>query len=144
MLFSYFSGQKRFGNNKICRLIAGNFDCHADAAVRRGAHRPIEHIQGFARSHLMPPSDECLRHIVPAAAMVNKFVETTLNTTKTQLLASNYGTFWSLVVCENFNPKTDPLLSSLMWQASFKCETPRLELKSLQSFLGQKVNKLVS
>jgi hypothetical protein len=93
MLFSYVSGQKRFGNNKICRLIACNYDCHADVAVRRGAHRPIEHIQGFARSHLMPPSDECLRHIVPAAAMVNKFVETTLNTTKTQLLPSNYGSF---------------------------------------------------
>jgi hypothetical protein len=25
-----------------------------------------------------------------------------------------------------------------MWQASFKCETPRLELKSLRSFLGIK------
>jgi hypothetical protein len=41
----------------------------------------------------MPPSGECLRRIAPAAAMVNGFVETTLNTTKTQLLASNYGTF---------------------------------------------------
>ena len=35
-------------------------------------------------------------------------------------------------------PKTDPLLSSSMRQASFKCETPRLELKSLQSFQGIK------
>jgi hypothetical protein len=41
----------------------------------------------------MPPSGECLRHIAPAAAMVNKSVETTQNTIKTQLLASSYGTF---------------------------------------------------
>ena len=31
-------------------------------------------------------------------------------------------------------PKMDPLLSSLMHQALFKYETPRLELKSLQTF----------
>jgi hypothetical protein len=35
---------------------------------------------------------ECLHRIAPAAAMVDKFVETTQNTNKTQLLASNYGT----------------------------------------------------
>ena len=118
-----------------CRRIAGDFDCHADAAVRRGVHLPIEHIQGFTWSHWMPPSGECLCRIAPAAAMVDGFVETTLNTNKTQLLPSNYGTFRSLVVCENFNPKTEPLLSLSMWQASFKCEMPRLELKSLRSFL---------
>ena len=95
MLFSYVSGQQRIGNNKKCSRIAGDFDCHADAlcAVRRGVHRLIEHIQGFTRSHWMPPSGECLRCIAPAAVMVNKFVETTLNTNKTQLLPSNYGTF---------------------------------------------------
>ncbi len=42
-----------------------------DAAVRRGAHRPMEHIQGFfIWSHWMPPSGECLRRIAPTAAMV--------------------------------------------------------------------------
>jgi hypothetical protein len=46
----------------------------------------------------MPPLGKCLRRITPAAAMVNEFVETTQNTNKTQLLASNYGTFQSLVV----------------------------------------------
>jgi hypothetical protein len=35
-------------------------------------------------------------------------------------------------------PKTDPLLSLSMRQASFKCETPRLELKSSRSFLAIK------
>ena len=69
------------------------FDCHADAAVQRGAHRLIEHVQGFTWSHCMPPSGKCLRPIAPAAVMVDEFVEKTLNTNKTQLLPSNYGTF---------------------------------------------------
>jgi len=56
----------------------------------------------------MPPSGECLHRIVPAAAMVDGFVETTLNTNKTQLLPSNYGTFCALVVCENFVPQNGP------------------------------------
>jgi len=55
------------------RLIDDNFNDHVDAAVRRGAHRPIEHNQGFTQSHWMPPSGECLHHITPAAVMVNKF-----------------------------------------------------------------------
>jgi hypothetical protein len=40
--------------------------------------------------------------------MVNKFVETTQNTNKTQLLASNYGTFRALVDSENFIPQNGP------------------------------------
>ena len=128
MLFSYVSGQQRIGNNKKCRQIPGDFDCHADAAIRPGAHRPIEHIQGFIQSHWMPPSGECLHCIAPAAATVDGFIETTLNTNKTQLL----------VVCENFNPNTDPRLSSSMQQALFKCETPRLEPESSAKFLAIK------
>jgi len=37
----------------------------------------------------MPPSGECLRRIALAAVMIDEFVETTLNTNKTQLLPSN-------------------------------------------------------
>ena len=37
--------------------------------------------------------------------MVNKFIESTQNTNKTQLLASNYGTFLALVISENFIPQ---------------------------------------
>ena len=96
MLFSYVSGQQRISNNNKCRRIAGDFDCHANAAVQRGAHLPIEHMQGFTWSH-----GECLRCIAPAAAMIDGFVETTLNTNKPQLLPSNYSTFRSLVFCEN-------------------------------------------
>ncbi len=40
--------------------------------------------------------------------MVNEFVETTQNTNKTQLLASNYGTFRALVISENFIPQNGP------------------------------------
>ena len=93
MLFSYGYGQEQIGNNKKCRQIAGNFDCHTDAAVRRGEHRPIEHIQGFTRSHWMPPLGKCMRRTAPAAIMADEFVKTTLTTNKTQLLPSNYGIF---------------------------------------------------
>jgi hypothetical protein len=31
----------KINDNKKCRQIAGNFDCHADKAVQGGAHRPI-------------------------------------------------------------------------------------------------------
>jgi hypothetical protein len=146
MLFSYVSGQQQIGNNKKCRQIAGNFDCHADVAVWPRAHLPIEHIQGFTWSHWMPPlaSGECLCHIAPAAAMVDGFVEKTLNTKKKQLLHSKYGAFRSLVVSENFNPKTDPLLSSSMWQALFKCGKPWLELKSsIKRCQGTKSEKII-
>ncbi len=139
MLFSYGSGWQQINGNKKCRQIAGNFDRHGNAAVQSGVHRPMEHIQGFTRSHWMPKLVECLHRIAPAAAIAEKFEWNTQNTNKTQFLASNYGhTFRSLVVCENFNPKTDPLLSSLMWQASFKCETLQLELEISATFLATK------
>jgi hypothetical protein len=93
MLFGYGYGQQGIGDNKTCRQIAGDFDCHTDAAVQRGSHRPLEHVHGFTRSHWMPPLSECLRRIAPAAVMADKFIETTQNTTKTQLLPSEYGTF---------------------------------------------------
>ena len=82
MLFSYVSGGQRIDGNKTCRRINGNFDCHGDAAVRREAHRPMEHIQCFTRSHWMPPSGECLRRIAPAAAMVDDFEKTHKTLTK--------------------------------------------------------------
>jgi hypothetical protein len=108
MLFSYRYGQQQIGDYKKCRQIAGNFDCHGNASVQRRLHRPIEHIQGFAGSHWMPSSGECLRRIAPSATMVNEFVETTQNTNKTQLLTSNYGTFRALVISENFIPQSGP------------------------------------
>ncbi len=98
MLFSYVRGQQRIDNNEKCRQIAGNFDCHADTVLQRGAYCLMEIIQGFTRSHWMPPSVKCLRGIALAAAMVNKSEGNTQNTNKTQLLGSNYGTLKTLVV----------------------------------------------
>jgi hypothetical protein len=37
----------KINNDKKCRQIAGDFDCHADTAVQRGAHRSMERICGF-------------------------------------------------------------------------------------------------
>jgi hypothetical protein len=61
--------------------------------------------------------------------MVNEFVITTQNTTKTQLLASNYGTFWAQVVCENFIPQNGPSTQLIdatscvkMWNATIGAE----------------------
>jgi hypothetical protein len=82
MLFSYGSGRQQIDSNKKCRRIDGNFDCHGDALVRLGAHRPMDHIRGFTRSHWMQPSGECLHRIAPAATMVDEFIETTQNTNK--------------------------------------------------------------
>jgi hypothetical protein len=38
-------GDKKYTSN------VGNFDGHADMAVRCGAHRPMERIRGFMQSH---------------------------------------------------------------------------------------------
>jgi len=79
----------------------------------------------------------------PAAAMVDEFVEITHNTNKTQLLAGNYGTLRSLAVYENFNPKTDPLLSSYatscvkMWDSRIRAG----ELSYISSYQMLSVDK---
>jgi hypothetical protein len=73
MLFIYGSGRQRIDNNKKCRQIAGNLDCHADVAVQPGAHHPMEHIPGFNRRHWMPSSVEYSHPIAVAAAMVYDF-----------------------------------------------------------------------
>ncbi len=77
----------------------------------------------------MPPSGKCLRRIAPAAAMVNEFVETTQNTNKTQLLASNYSTFRALIISENFLPQNGPSTKLIdatsfvkMWNATIGAE----------------------
>ena len=56
---AYIMCNQQIDNNEKCRQIAGDFDCHADAAVQCGAHRPMEHILGFTQSHWMLPLGEC-------------------------------------------------------------------------------------
>jgi hypothetical protein len=75
MVFSLWCGQQKNRRNKKCMQINADFDDHADAAVLvlLGAHRLMKHIQGFTRSHCLPPSGECLHRIAAAAAMVDDF-----------------------------------------------------------------------
>ncbi len=68
------------------------------------AHHPMEHIQGFTRSHWMLPLGKCLHRIAPAAVMVDEFVENSQNTNKKLFSASNLQYNQPLVVCENFIP----------------------------------------
>jgi hypothetical protein len=68
----------------------------------------MDHIRGFTRSHWMQPSGKCLRRIAPAAVMVDEFVETTQNTNKKLILASQPTVDRSLVVCENFVTRKGP------------------------------------
>ena len=143
MLFSFVGGQQQIGNNKKCRWIAGDFNCNADAAVRYGAHPPMEHIPGLTQSHWMPPLGECLCRIAPAAAMDNEFVENTLNTNKIQLLTSN-GTFRALVISENFIPQNWPSTQLIdatsfvqMWNAMIEADELAV-ISSYQTFSPDK------
>ncbi len=78
------------------------------------------------------------RHRVSACVVSPRRPPWSTNTNKTHKTLTKhnfyYGTFRALVVCENFNPKTDPLLSSSMRRASCKYETPRLEPKSSRTY----------
>ena len=69
MVLSYdYNNQKAVAANE-CTSIAGHFDGHGnahfvghfdghhDAAVLYHAHRPMEGVHGFYKSHLTPPSD---------------------------------------------------------------------------------------
>jgi hypothetical protein len=101
-------GDNGINDDEKCRESAGDFDHHADAAVRCGAHRPMEHIPGFTRSHWMLPLGKCLRCIAPEATMVIEYIENAQNTNNKLFAASDYVTNQSLVVYENFIPQKGP------------------------------------
>ena len=76
--------------------------------------------------------------------MVNEFVENTLNTYKTQLLTSNYGTFQALVISENFIPQNGPSTQLIdvtsfvqMWNAMIGAEELAV-IYSYQTFSADK------
>jgi hypothetical protein len=48
---AYGCGQQQIDNNKKYTSNGGNFDGHADTAVRCRVHRPMERIRGFMQSH---------------------------------------------------------------------------------------------
>ena len=127
----------RINSYKKYREITGQFDDHADAVVQRRAHHPMEHIQGFTRSHWMLPSGKCLHRVASAATMVDEFVETTLNTNRTQLLPSKYCMFWSLVVCDNFVPRNKPstqLIDATSWVNMWDATIGAEELVNISSY----------
>jgi len=138
MLLSYGSGQQQIDGNK-------NYGKSLAILIVMAMQRyNAGHITQWSTSRASFEATGCRHRVMcpasyrPGGAMVKKIKWNTQNTNKTQFLASNYGTFWSLVVCENFNLKTNPLFSSSMQQASCKCETPRFELKSSCTFLAIK------
>jgi hypothetical protein len=53
-------GDSKQNNNCKCTYFAGRFDGHCNAAVQYSAHHPMEEVQGFTRSHWMPPSGKHL------------------------------------------------------------------------------------
>jgi hypothetical protein len=68
MVFSYNYGkQKRGGKNK-CTFIAGHFDCHASKLEQYKWHHPMQHVQGYLRSHWMPQLGDYSLRIAPVAA----------------------------------------------------------------------------
>ncbi len=44
-------GNNRIKDNKKCREINNDFDCHAAGAIQRDEHRLMERIRGFMQSH---------------------------------------------------------------------------------------------
>ncbi len=44
-------GDNEIDNYEKCRQIDDDFEPHAAGAIRRDAHRPMEHIRGFKQSH---------------------------------------------------------------------------------------------
>jgi len=52
--------KQRVNDNRKCRRIAGDFDCHGDAAVQCGVHHPMKHILGFTRSGCRHRASACI------------------------------------------------------------------------------------
>jgi hypothetical protein len=48
--------------------VASHFDSHACALEQYRRHHPMQHVQGYPRSHWTPPSGNYLLRIAPAAA----------------------------------------------------------------------------
>ena len=138
------SGWQRINNNEKCRHIAGSFNCHADTAVRRGVHRPMEHIPGFNRSHWMPPLGKCSHSIAAAAVMVKDFGRKYKTQTKYYFYLANLR-FTEAKSCENFVPRIGPSTQLInvtsfiwMWNATIGAE----ELANISSYQMLREDKI--
>ena len=63
-----------------CTSVVGHFDGHGGATVRYCAHRPMEEVQDFYKSHQLPPSGNYSFCIAPAAARATANKTTMQNT----------------------------------------------------------------
>jgi hypothetical protein len=65
-----------------CTLSAILFDGHGGPRVQYEAHCLMQHVQGYSRSHWMPPSGNYLLRIAPAATRATANKTTTKKCTK--------------------------------------------------------------
>jgi hypothetical protein len=56
-----------------CTSAVGHFDGHDGVPVQCQVHCPIQHVQGYLRSHWMPPLGKYFPCIAPVGAMVIDF-----------------------------------------------------------------------
>ncbi len=61
-----------------CSSVVGRFDGHGGPPVQYEAHRPMQHIQGYSRSHWTPALGNYLLCIAPAATRATG-KQTTIN-----------------------------------------------------------------
>jgi hypothetical protein len=62
-----------------CTSVVGNFDGHGGAPGQYRWHRPMWHVQGYLRSHWMPPLGNYSLWIAPVAAGATANKTTTKN-----------------------------------------------------------------
>jgi hypothetical protein len=51
-----------------CSSVVGRFDGNGGSLVQYEAHPPMQHVQGYSRSHWTPPLSNNSLRIAPAAA----------------------------------------------------------------------------
>ena len=65
-----------------CSSVVGHFNGHGGPPVQYEAHCPMQHVQGYSRSHWTPPSGNYLLSISPAAARATGKQKQSTNTPK--------------------------------------------------------------
>jgi hypothetical protein len=68
--------------SSTCSSVVGHFDGHGGLSVQYKVHRPMQHVQGYSRSHWTLPSSNYLLRIAPAAARATANKMTTKNVPK--------------------------------------------------------------
>jgi len=77
MLLGYVYVETKINDGKPIISSAGHFNCHGGALAGYKAHRPMQHAQGYSRSHWTPPLGNYSLRIAPAAAKatINKMTK---------------------------------------------------------------------